>query len=150
MAEVDNVTMLNAARGGFETSLGLTFTRASADVVECEIPVGPHLMQPFGLVHGGVYAAIVETLASVGAAMAAATHGLTALGLENTTSFLRAVRTGKLIGVARPLHRGRTTQVWEVEVKTDDGKVAATGRVRMLCVEPGARIAGEGIALKRG
>ncbi|HEU4728062.1 MAG TPA: PaaI family thioesterase, partial [Kofleriaceae bacterium] len=77
-------------------------------------------------------------------------NGLTALGLENTTSFLRAVRTGKLIGVARPLHRGRTTQVWEVEVRGDDGKVAATGRVRMLCVEPGAKVAGEPIALRRG
>ncbi len=142
--------MLNAARGGFEVSLGLVFTRASIDEVACEVPVGPNLLQPYGLVHGGVYASIVETLASVGAALSAMPRGQTAVGLENTTSFLRAVRQGTLIGVARPLHRGRTTQVWEVEIRGDDGKVAATGRVRMLCLEAGTAVAGETVALKRG
>jgi len=148
MAEVDAVTMLNSARGGFEVALGLTFTRASPDEVICEVPVGPHLVQPYGLVHGGVYASIVETLASVGAALFAMPRGQTTVGLENTTSFLRAVRSGKLIGTARPLHRGRATQVWEVEVRGEDGKLAATGRVRMLCLEPGATVAGETVTLK--
>ncbi|HEU4728620.1 MAG TPA: PaaI family thioesterase [Kofleriaceae bacterium] len=148
MADVDTVKMLNSVRGGFETAMGLTFTKASADAVECEVPVGPHLMQPFGLVHGGVYAAIVETLASVGAALFVMPKGQTAVGLENTTSFLRAVRSGTLIGIARPLHRGRASQVWEVEVRGDDGKLAATGRVRMLCLEPGAAVAGETVTLK--
>ena len=149
MADVDILTMLNAARGGFEVALGLTFTRASTDEVECEVPVGPHLAQPYGLVHGGVYSSIIETLASVGAALVAMQRQQTTVGLENTTSFLRAVRSGKLIGVARPLHRGRATQVWEVEVRGEDGKVAATGRVRMLCLEPGATVAGEVVGLKR-
>lgn len=148
MADVDVVTMLNAARGGFEVTLGLTFTRATPEEVACEVPVGPHLVQPYGLVHGGVYATIVETLASVGAAMFAMPKRQTAVGLENSTSFLRAVRSGKLLGVARPLHRGHTTQVWEVEVRDDDGKLAATGRVRMLCLEPGAKVAGETVAIK--
>lgn len=150
MAEVDHVTMLNAARGGFECALGLTFTRASADEVACEVPVGAHLHQPYGLVHGGVYASIIETLASVGAALYAMPNGQTTVGLENTTSFLRAVRSGKLLAVARPQHRGRQTQVWEVEVRGEDGKLAATGRVRMLCLAPGAKIAGETVALKSG
>jgi 1,4-dihydroxy-2-naphthoyl-CoA hydrolase len=148
MADVDVLTMLNAARGGFEIAIGLTFTRVSADEVECEVPVGPHLVQPYGLVHGGVYSSIVETLASVGAALYAMPRNQTTVGLENTTSFLRAVRRGKLIGVARPLHRGRATQVWEVEVRSDDGKVAATGRVRMLCLEAGAAVAGETVQVK--
>jgi 1,4-dihydroxy-2-naphthoyl-CoA hydrolase len=147
MADVDVVTMLNAARGGFEVAIGLTFTRASPDEVACEVPVGPHLAQPYGLVHGGVYSSIIETVASVGAALFAMPRGQTTVGLENTTSFLRAVRTGKLIGVARPLHRGRTTQVWEVEVRGDDGKLAATGRVRMLCLEPGTQVAGETVVI---
>lgn len=147
-ADVDVVTMLNAARGGFEVAIGLTFKRATPDEVECEVPVGPHLVQPYGLVHGGVYASIVETLASVGAALFAMPKGQTTVGLENTTSFLRAVRSGTLTGIARPLHRGRQTQVWEVEVRGDDGKLAATGRVRMLCLEPGAAVAGETVSLK--
>jgi len=150
MADVDTVTMLNAARGGFEVALGLTFTRVTSDEIECEVPVGRHLTQPYGLVHGGVHAAIIETLASVGAALFALPKGQTAVGLENTTSFLRAVRSGKLVGIARPLHRGHTTQVWEVEVRGDDGKLAATGRVRMLCLEAGAKVAGETVTLKSG
>jgi 1,4-dihydroxy-2-naphthoyl-CoA hydrolase len=144
----DVVTKLNAFLGGFEISIGLKFTRASPDEVVCEVPVGPHLLQPYGLVHGGVYSSIVETVASVGAALYALPRQQTTVGLENTTSFLRAVRSGTLIGIARPLHRGRTTQVWEVEVRGDDGQLAATGRVRMLCLEAGRQIAGETVARK--
>jgi uncharacterized protein (TIGR00369 family) len=142
--------MLNATRGGYERAIGLEFTHVSADEVVCEVPVGPHLHQPYGLVHGGVYASIIETCASVGAAMFAMPKRQTTVGLENTTSFVRAVRGGKLIGRALPIHRGRQTQVWEVEVRGDDGKVAATGRVRMLCLEPGAKVAGETVSVKTG
>jgi 1,4-dihydroxy-2-naphthoyl-CoA hydrolase len=145
---VDPVTMLNAARGGFEVAMGLTYTRATPDEVVCEVPVGPHLGQAYGLVHGGVYSSIVETLASIGAALFAMPKGQTTVGLENTTTFLRAVRTGKLTGIARPLHRGRATQVWEVEIRGDDGKLVSTGRVRLLCLEPGATIAGETVGIK--
>jgi 1,4-dihydroxy-2-naphthoyl-CoA hydrolase len=148
MADAEVLKMLNAARGGFEVALKMTFTRASADEVECELPVGPDLLQPYGLVHGGVYSAIIETAASVGAALFAMRSGQTTVGLENTTSFLRAVRSGKLIAIARPLHRGRATQVWEVEVRNDEGKMAATGRVRLLCLEPGAAVAGETVGVK--
>ena len=148
MAEPDIVSVLNSSRGGFNVALGLVFTHASPDELVCEVPVTPHLAQPYGLVHGGVYCSIVETLASVGAAMFAYPKGQTTVGLENTTSFLRAVRSGKLVGTARPLHRGRATQVWEVEIRGDDGKLAATGRVRMLCLDPGATVAGETVALK--
>ena len=150
MADPDLVSMLNAQRGGFNVALGLVFTRASTEEVACEVPVGPHLAQPYGLVHGGVYSSIVETLASVGAALFAMPQGLAPVGLENATSFLRAVRTGVLRGVARPLQRGRTTQVWEVEIRGDDGKLAATGRVRLLCVAAGSAIAGEAVAVRPG
>jgi uncharacterized protein (TIGR00369 family) len=135
--------MLNARRGGFEVAIGLVFVRASAEEVACEVPVAPQLHQPYGLVHGGVHASIVETLASVGAALHAMSTGQFVVGLENSTAFLRAVRSGTLHGVARPVHRGRTTQVWEVEIRGDDGQVAATGRVRLLCLESGASLAGE-------
>jgi uncharacterized protein (TIGR00369 family) len=148
MADPDVVAMLNAARGGFEVAIGLLFTRVTPDEIACTEPVGPQLHQPYGLVHGGVYASIVETLASVGAALYAMPRHQTTVGLENTTSFLRAVRTGTLTGISRPLHRGRTTQVWEVEVRGDDGQLAATGRVRMLCLEAGAKVAGETVTRK--
>jgi len=144
----DNVLeMLNTNRGGFEVAIGLVFTRASQTEVACEVPVGPHLTQPYGLVHGGVYATIVETVASVGAALVAIPRGQTTVGLENSTTFLRATRSGKLVGVATPLHTGRSTQVWEVEVR-DDTQLVAKGRVRMQCFDAGAKVGGEVLAVK--
>ena len=145
---IDPVAMLNAHRGGFEIAMGLRFTRVTPDEVVCEVPVGPHLTQPYGLVHGGVYAAIIETVASVGAAMDAMPRGQTTVGLENSTSFLRATRTGKLIGIGKPIHRGRSSQVWQVVVEDEAGKVAATGRVRMMCLAAGASLGGEVVAIK--
>jgi len=149
MAEpIDVVTMLNANRGGFEVAIGLVFTRITPEEVRCEVPVGPHLTQPYGIVHGGVHAAIIETLASVGAALDAMPRGQTTVGLDNTTSFLRAVRSGKLVGIGTPVHRGRSTQVWQVDVRDEVGKLVATGRVRMMTLDPGAALAGETVAVK--
>lgn len=145
----DNILdLMNASRGGFGEGLGLRFVHISYMEVRAEIPVGPHLHQPYGLVHGGVYSSIIETLASTGAAMNAGATGMTTVGLENSTSFLRAVRDGTLHAKAFPLARGRRTQVWEATVTDDDGEVAATGRVRMICLEPGASVAREKVAIK--
>ncbi|MEQ9324060.1 MAG: PaaI family thioesterase, partial [Polyangiaceae bacterium] len=71
-----------------------------------------------------------------------------AVGLENATTFLKAVRDGTLTGRATPLTRGRRTQVWEVRVTDDDDRLVAQGRVRMLCLEGGAEVAGETVAVK--
>ena len=145
----DNVVeVLNATRGGFNTLIGLTFTQVSYDEVCAEIPVRSELHQPYGLVHGGIYSTMIETLASVGAAMTAMPRGQTTVGLENSTSFLKAVRDGTLHGRATPLTRGRRTQVWEVSIRDDADKLVATGRVRMICLEGGAAVAGEKVGLK--
>jgi uncharacterized protein (TIGR00369 family) len=143
----DLVATFNAHLGGFERAIGLHFTRVTPDELVAEVAVGPHLTQPYGLVHGGVYASIVETLASAGAALHAMQHGQSSVGLENTTSFVRAVRAGTLVATARPIHRGRASQVWQVEIASD-GKLAATGRLRTLSLAPGASVAGEVVGLK--
>ena len=143
------VEILNATRGGFNSLIGLTFTSATFDEVLGEITVRPEILQPYGLVHGGIYSTMIETLASVGAAMNAMPKGQTAVGLENTTSFLKAVREGTLFGRAVPLTRGRRTQVWEVTIRNDDDTLVATGRVRMICLDGGAAIAGETVALRK-
>src|SRR5882672_3657405 len=109
--DTDLAARLNEVRGGFERALGLEFTRATREEIVCEVRVTPFLTQPYGLVHGGVYASIVETLASAGAALFAIADGKSSVGLENTTSFLRGVRSGTLIGTATPVHRGRSSQV---------------------------------------
>lgn len=144
----DLVAMFNAHLGGFERVLGLQFTKVTPEELVAEVPVTPSLMQPYGIVHGGVYASIIETLASAGAAIHAMSEGKTSVGLENTTSFVRAVRGGKLVAVATPIHRGRSSQVWEVRVSDERGKLAATGRVRTMSLAPGTVVAGEVVGLK--
>jgi 1,4-dihydroxy-2-naphthoyl-CoA hydrolase len=143
-APVDLAPLMNAAAsGGWSSAMGLRFVKATTDEVVAELEVGPAHLQPQGIVHGGVYSGIIETVASIGAGITAMERGQTVVGLENHTSFLRAVRSGTLRGTARPLTRGRRTQVWEATVTDADGRVAATGRVRLLCLEAGAELAGE-------
>lgn len=136
----DYAAALNEHRDGWVTAMNMHFVRATRDEVVMEWEVAAVHRQVFGIVHGGVYAGAVETVCSVGAALAAMAHGKTAVGLENSTSFVHAVANGRLRATAKPLTRGRTTQVWECQVTDDKGRVAATGRVRLLCVEPGQPI----------
>jgi len=140
------VELLNASLGGFNKLLGLRFVSAGYEEVVAEIPVRPELLQPYGLVHGGVYASMLETLASTGAALNAMPLGRHTVGLENSTTFLRAVRSGTLRARAVPLARGRRTQVWEVTVRDQTDRRVASGRVRLLCLDADATIAGETVA----
>jgi 1,4-dihydroxy-2-naphthoyl-CoA hydrolase len=145
----DVAEYLNEHRDGWVRHNGLTFLRATPDEVTAELTVEPAHLQGYGIVHGGVHCGIVETLASVGAALWAWPQGLSVVGLENSTSFLRAVRKGKLTGTARPLARGRSTQVWEVEIRDDRDRRVATGRVRLLCLDPARQVAGEPTRVER-
>ena len=139
----DAAPLLNEHRDGWCTAMALEFLKATTDEVIAEWTVGPQHLQAYGIVHGGVHCGVIETLASVGAAVTAMPRGQTVVGLENHTSFVRAVRLGqRLRGVARPITRGRTTQVWEATVTGEDGKVVATGRVRLLCLAPGTDLSG--------
>ena len=144
----DFAEMLQQVPGGFNRALGLRFVRATRDEVSAELEVSPDHLQPYGIVHGGVYAGIIETLASAGAAITAMARGQSVVGLDNNTSFLRAVRSGRLRATAVPLTRGRRTQLWEGRVVDDDNRLVTTGRVRLLCLEPGAELAGESVAVK--
>jgi uncharacterized protein (TIGR00369 family) len=96
-------------------------------------------------VHGGVHCGIIEAACSTGAAVAAGTRGQSVVGLENSTSFITAVRSRTLRVTATPVTRGRKTQVWEAKVTNEDGRTCATGRVRLLCLEAGSDLAGKGI-----
>ena len=110
-----------------------------------EIEIGPVHRQPYGIVHGGVHAGLIETVTSTGAGIYALQHGKSVVGLENHTSFLKAVREGKLVITAVPLSRGRSTQVWEAKITDEGGRLVATGRVRLFALDPGAPIAGAAI-----
>src|ERR1700682_5349312 len=140
----DFSNQMNAARGGWPETMGITITRATADEVKAELTVGPQHLQPYGVVHGGVYCGLIETLASVGAALFALPRGQSVVGLENSTSFVRATRIGaKLHAISKPITRRRTTRGWAATMYGDEIRIVATGRVRLLCLESDRPLAGE-------
>jgi 1,4-dihydroxy-2-naphthoyl-CoA hydrolase len=116
--------------GGFTRLVGLRFEEVSEDRVVLTCPVTPDLLQPYGLVHGGVHATLAETAASLAGALWFADRGKV-VGVSNHTDFLRAVRGGELRAVATPLARGRTTQLWQVEIGDDQGRLVAHAKVRL-------------------
>ncbi|HET7380321.1 MAG TPA: PaaI family thioesterase [Gaiellales bacterium] len=141
---VDYSERLNAMPEGWLEAMGVTITVATADEVRAELTVGPQHLQGYGIVHGGVHCGLIESLASIGAALYALPRKQSVVGLENNTSFIRAVRTGtRLRAVSTPVTRGRKTQVWEAKVFDGDDRVVATGRVRLLCLEQEELLAGE-------
>jgi uncharacterized protein (TIGR00369 family) len=140
--QADFAETFNANRDGWCEANGLRLIRATADEVEAEWEIGPVHRQIYGIVHGGVHCGVIETIASFGAALSAMPRGQSVVGLENHTTFVRAVRSGTLRAKGRPLTRGRTTQVWEVTITDESDRLVATGRVRLLCLDAGTELAG--------
>ncbi len=113
----------------FDALYGLQIQAVSEEEATAIVPVQDRLKQPMGLVHGGVFASIAESLASMATAMAVAKDGKAAMGLSNATSFLRPLTEGTIHATARRLHRGRTTWVWDVEITDDEGRRCAITRM---------------------
>ena len=116
--------------GPFVEHLGLEITEASGERVTATWTAGEKHHQPYGIVHGGVHASVVETLGSVGSALWYGDDGK-CVGVSNSTDFYRAVSEGELTSTATPVHRGRSQQVWVVETVDAEGRVVARGQVRL-------------------
>jgi len=119
---------------GFDATLGVEFLELTGERVVVRLEVGPHLQQPFGIVHGGVYCTLVESSASMGAAAWYGERGHV-VGMANQTDFLHPVRGGTVTATATPVHRGRMTQLWGVEVHDQDERLVARGQVRIANLE---------------
>ena len=130
-------------KAGWDTAMGFRYVRVSRDEVVVEYDVAEVHKQPYGIVHGGVHCGVVEAVCSTGAGIDAMARGQSVVGLENHTSFVRAVRGGTITVTATPVTRGRRVQLWEAVCRDEGGKVVATGRVRLLCLDPGSELAGE-------
>ena len=118
--------------GPLDQTLGLVVTEASAREVVAEIEVTDKLMQAYGIVHGGVYCAIVESLASVsGHLWLTENGGGLVVGVNNNTDFLRAISSGTVTAVSTPIHRGRRQQLWQITVTDERDRVVARGQVRL-------------------
>jgi 1,4-dihydroxy-2-naphthoyl-CoA hydrolase len=113
----------------FDRHYGLEIEEASEELVRGRVPVREYLLQPVGLVHGGVHASIAEALASLGTNVGVVPEGKIGLGQSNNSTFLRPLSAGTIHGVARRRHRGRTTWIWDVELSDDEGRLCALSRV---------------------
>ena len=126
-------------RSPFDRLIELKVVEASAHRLVARLTVDPDKhTQPYGIVHGGVYCAMAETAASIGASLAMGDDGdAGAVGQSNHTDFLRATRSGTLTAVAAPSHIGRSVQLWQVEITDEDGHLVAQSKVRMFNVGVG-------------
>ncbi len=131
----DDLDRALAGKSPFDAHYGLEVTACGEDGVRGRLPVAPHLHQPTGIVHGGVYASVAEALASCGTNWAVTPSGDIGLGMSNDTRFLRPATEGVLDAVATPIHRGRTTWIWDVTISGEDGRVHAVSRVT-IAVRP--------------
>ncbi|HEY5044473.1 MAG TPA: PaaI family thioesterase [Solirubrobacteraceae bacterium] len=127
---------LNELMVGFDRLYGLELVELSDTEVRARVRLRDELKQPMGLLHGGVYASIAESMASLATALAVLDSGEIAVGLSNSTSFLRPLTEGAAVhGHARRLHRGRTTWVWDVQFSDDAGRICAVTRMT-IAVRP--------------
>lgn len=144
--------MLNHMRTGLDALLGLTFVRIEPSRIEASYTAQADHVQPFGLLHGGVYCALVESVCSVGASLTAMQQGRRAVGVQNTTQFLRGTRPGTTLTlVAEPdgSHPSTDTRTWWKTQLTDPtGRLCATGFVELAILSRGSRIAGADLRLR--
>jgi len=115
--------------------LGIEITEIGDDYIVGRVPVDERTVQPFGLLHGGVSVVLAETLGSLGA-FYASPEGHTAVGLDINANHLRAARSGGVTATAKPVHIGRTTHVWQIDMVNDEGQPTCTSRITMAILAP--------------
>ena len=122
---------LEYTKAGFDDLIGLDVSSVGPDEVRASLVVTPELLQPYGLLHGGVLCSIVETLGSIGGASWFGDRG-NVVGTSNHTNLLRSARDGaQLQAVATPVHRGRSQQLWSVEIRDEQDRLIAKGELRV-------------------
>ena len=115
---------------GLDSLLGITVEEMTSSRVVLTLPVQPKIHQPYGIVHGGVHCSLVESAASMGAAVWFGDRG-TVVGVSNHTDFLKAVTEGVLTAIAEPIHQGRLQQLWLVNITDQNDRLVARGQVRI-------------------
>jgi 1,4-dihydroxy-2-naphthoyl-CoA hydrolase len=117
--------------------LGIEFLEVGPDFLRARVPVDHRTQQPFGLLHGGVSVVLAETLGSLGA-FYTSPPGYLAVGLDINANHIKGVKTGWVTGVARPVHRGRTTHVWQIDMHNEAGELTCVSRITMSILAPRA------------
>jgi 1,4-dihydroxy-2-naphthoyl-CoA hydrolase len=117
---------------GFDQELGLEYLEMTPDGGRAQLKISDKLLQPWGIMHGGVYCSIIESLASVSGHVWLSGHGGgTVVGVNNNTDFLRSISSGTITAVSTPIHRGRRQQLWVITITDESDRVVARGQVRL-------------------
>ena len=116
-------------------NLGIEFLEVGADFIKARVPVDTRTKQPYGLLHGGVSVVLAETLGSCGAAYSCP-EGHRAVGLDINANHLKGATSGWVTGITRPVHIGRTTQVWQIDMTNDSGEMTCVSRITMAVLAP--------------
>ena len=117
------------------TRLGIEFLEVGDDHITARVPVDGRTRQPYGILHGGVSVVLAETLGSCGAAFSTP-EGHRAVGLDINANHIRSASSGWVVGTARPVHRGRTTHVWQIELTNEQGQLTCVSRITMAVLAP--------------
>ena len=115
--------------------LGMEFLEVGDDFIRARVPVDTRTRQPYGLLHGGVSVVLAETLGSCGAAYATP-EGHRAVGLDINANHIKGVTSGWVTGITRPVHMGRTTHVWQIDMHNDAGELTCVSRITMAVLAP--------------
>ena len=129
------VAQLNQPSATMVTHLGIEFLDIGDDYLTARMPVDHRTHQPMGLLHGGASVALAETLGSAGAFLCVDAAQYNVVGLEINANHVRAVREGFVTGIARPLHRGKTTQLWEIRISDEADKLVCISRITIAVLE---------------
>lgn len=127
--ELSLADLLPLGQGTMGEHLGIEWLELGEDFIKARMPVDHRTKQPYGLLHGGASVALAETLGSVGAALSVDSSRYIAVGMEINANHIRSVRDGFVIGTTRPVHRGATTQVWEIRIEDERGKLVCISRL---------------------
>ena len=122
-------------KGNMAEWLGIEITEVGDDYLKATMPVDDRTRQPYGLLHGGASVVLAETLGSVGAAFVVDRNKYDCVGLEINANHLRGVREGIVTGIARPIHIGKTTQVWEIRIHDSRDKIVCISRITIAVLK---------------
>ena len=134
-ADVQLESLRQMSKNTMVSHLGIEFVEVGDNYIMATMPVDHRTHQPMGLLHGGASVALAETLGSIGATMTLDLRKQYAVGLEINTNHLRSVRSGIVTGKASPIHIGRTTQVWSIEITNEENKKVAISRITMAILD---------------
>ena len=132
---IDLKTINERSKETLAEHLSIVFTEVGDDYLVATMPVNAHTLQPHGIMHGGASCVLAETVASTAANFCVDNNTHYCVGLEINTNHIRSARSGQVIGTTKPYHLGRTTQVWNIEIRNDDGKLISVNRLTMAVLK---------------